>query len=147
MQAYRSGHNEAVLKTVWVKAHGGSNPSACAKNMGSPIWSSHIFCLPHLERDSRVGAVLRERNALPCETRTTLNSSAKDDVNNVGAGRAAKGENPSLCAKSPTRIIGRQPKPLSLRPYHLKVKFTAYLFDNPTSFLYNKIKVILCKQN
>ena len=29
-QAYRSGHNEAVLKTVWVKAHGGSNPSACA---------------------------------------------------------------------------------------------------------------------
>ena len=30
VQAYRSGHNEAVLKTVWVKAHGGSNPSACA---------------------------------------------------------------------------------------------------------------------
>ena len=30
MQVYRSGHNEAVLKTVWVKAHGGSNPSACA---------------------------------------------------------------------------------------------------------------------
>ena len=31
MQAYRSGHNEAVLKTVWGKPHGGSNPSACAK--------------------------------------------------------------------------------------------------------------------
>ena len=30
MQEYRSGHNEAVLKTVWVKAHGGSNPSSCA---------------------------------------------------------------------------------------------------------------------
>ena len=30
-QEYRSGHNEAVLKTVWVKAHGGSNPSSCAK--------------------------------------------------------------------------------------------------------------------
>ena len=30
MQAYRSGHNEAVLKTVWGKPHGGSNPSACA---------------------------------------------------------------------------------------------------------------------
>ena len=29
--AYRSGHNEAVLKTVWVQAHGGSNPSASAK--------------------------------------------------------------------------------------------------------------------
>ena len=31
MQEYRSGHNEAVLKTVWVKAHGGSNPSSCAR--------------------------------------------------------------------------------------------------------------------
>ena len=30
MEAYRSGHNEAVLKTVWVQAHGGSNPSASA---------------------------------------------------------------------------------------------------------------------
>ena len=29
-EAYRSGHNEAVLKTVWVQAHGGSNPSASA---------------------------------------------------------------------------------------------------------------------
>ena len=36
MQAYRSGHNEAVLKTVWVKAHGGSNPSACAKKWNKP---------------------------------------------------------------------------------------------------------------
>ena len=33
-EAYRSGHNEAVLKTVWVQAHGGSNPSASAsKNL------------------------------------------------------------------------------------------------------------------
>ena len=31
MEAYRSGHNEAVLKTVWVHAHGGSNPSASAR--------------------------------------------------------------------------------------------------------------------
>lgn len=29
-EVYRSGHNEAVLKTVWAKAHGGSNPSASA---------------------------------------------------------------------------------------------------------------------
>ena len=29
-QAYRSGHNEAVLKTVRGNSHGGSNPSACA---------------------------------------------------------------------------------------------------------------------
>ena len=33
LQEYRSGHNEAVLKTVWVQAHGGSNPSASAKKM------------------------------------------------------------------------------------------------------------------
>ena len=31
MEAYRSGHNEAVLKTVWGQPHGGSNPSASAK--------------------------------------------------------------------------------------------------------------------
>ena len=43
MQAYRSGHNEAVLKTVWVKAHGGSNPSACAKNMEMRFLISIFF--------------------------------------------------------------------------------------------------------
>ena len=31
VEDYRSGHNEAVLKTVWVQAHGGSNPSSSAK--------------------------------------------------------------------------------------------------------------------
>ncbi len=31
-EAYRSGHNEAVLKTVWRQRHGGSNPSASAKS-------------------------------------------------------------------------------------------------------------------
>ena len=32
-ERYRSGHNEAVLKTVWVKAHVGSNPTLSAKLM------------------------------------------------------------------------------------------------------------------
>ena len=31
MECYRSGHNEAVLKTVWAQVHGGSNPSHSAK--------------------------------------------------------------------------------------------------------------------
>jgi hypothetical protein len=31
MERYRSGHNEAVLKTVWVKARVGSNPTLSAK--------------------------------------------------------------------------------------------------------------------
>ena len=31
MESYRSGHNEAVLKTVWANAHVGSNPTLSAK--------------------------------------------------------------------------------------------------------------------
>ena len=30
-EGYRSGHNEAVLKTVWAHAHKGSNPFPSAK--------------------------------------------------------------------------------------------------------------------
>ena len=43
MEAYRSGHNEAVLKTVWVQAHGGSNPSASAKNADVAQVVEHIL--------------------------------------------------------------------------------------------------------
>ena len=32
MQRYRSGHNEAVLKTVCPKGHVGSNPTLCVRN-------------------------------------------------------------------------------------------------------------------
>ena len=46
-----------------------------------------------MRSDSRVGAVLREQNALPYGTRIKVILTAKDDVNNVGAGRAAKGAN------------------------------------------------------
>ena len=42
MEAYRSGHNEAVLKTVWVKAHGGSNPSSSATK--NPTNFVGFFC-------------------------------------------------------------------------------------------------------
>ena len=45
-----------------------------------------------------MGAVLREQNALPYEAWIMKNLTAKDDVDNVGAGRAAKGANPFLCA-------------------------------------------------
>ena len=30
MEMYRSGHNEAVLKTVWCNSHVGSNPTVSA---------------------------------------------------------------------------------------------------------------------
>ena len=52
-----------------------------------------------------MGAILREQNALPNGVWTGKNLSAKDDVDNVGAGRAAKGENPSACATNKKRRI------------------------------------------
>ena len=42
-----------------------------------------------------MGAVLREQNALPYGAGIIENLTAKDDVDNVGAGRAAKGAIPS----------------------------------------------------
>ena len=37
VEEYRSGHNEAVLKTVWGKPHGGSNPSSSATKSHNPF--------------------------------------------------------------------------------------------------------------
>ncbi len=37
VERYRSGHNEAVLKTVWAHAHVGSNPTLSAIHI---IWRS-----------------------------------------------------------------------------------------------------------
>ena len=52
-----------------------------------------------------MGAVLREQNALPYEAWIMKNLTAKDDVDNVGAGRAAKGANPvALFHKIPCKI-------------------------------------------
>ena len=50
-----------------------------------------------MKRDSRVGAVLREQNALPHRVCITIYSTAKDAIDNGGAGRAAKSANPSSC--------------------------------------------------
>ena len=44
-------------------------------------------------------AILRKQNALPYESWTMANPLAKDDVNNVGAGRAAKGGSPASSSK------------------------------------------------
>ena len=46
-----------------------------------------------------MGAVLREQNALPTRAKLTIKPTAKAAIDNCRAGRAAKGENPSLCAK------------------------------------------------
>ena len=46
-----------------------------------------------------MGAVFREKNALPYETLTIRSPMAKADVNNIGAGRAAKGASPASSSK------------------------------------------------
>ncbi len=51
-----------------------------------------------------MGAILREQNALPTQLSFTYNLAAKDAIDNGGAGRAAKGANPSLCAKKRTGL-------------------------------------------
>ena len=37
LEEYRSGHNEAVLKTVCPQGHGGSNPSSSAEKDKVPV--------------------------------------------------------------------------------------------------------------
>ena len=46
LEAYRSGHNEAVLKTVWEKSHRGSNPFASATTPNS--LPDHIESIPNI---------------------------------------------------------------------------------------------------
>ena len=58
----------AVLKTVETRVSGGSNPSLCAKTTGM-VFAIPVVFIPNIERDSRVGAVLREQNALPHKAR------------------------------------------------------------------------------
>ena len=63
-------------------------------------WWYGCFRFYGLRRGARVGAVLREQNALPYEAWIMKNLTAKDDVDNVGAGRAAKGANPVASTKN-----------------------------------------------
>lgn len=46
LEAYRSGHNEAVLKTVWEKSHRGSNPFASATT--PKLLPDHIEFTPNI---------------------------------------------------------------------------------------------------
>ena len=41
-EGYRSGHNEAVLKTVCLCGHVGSNPTPSAKKKDT-LWVSFLF--------------------------------------------------------------------------------------------------------
>ena len=46
-------------------------------------------------------------NALPCGARIKISLLAKDDVNNVGAGRAAKGANPVVRTKKSCDFVSK----------------------------------------
>ena len=72
-----------------------------------------LFCFGEYREPTRVegGAVLREQNALPYEERVTINLTAKDDIDNVGAGRAAKGATLVACSILSSNIYCNKPKP------------------------------------
>ena len=62
MERYRSGHNEAVLKTVWLNGHVGSNPTLSA-NFLSVGESRRFADLPKWWRGSPAKGVGRETGA------------------------------------------------------------------------------------
>ena len=64
MEEYRSGHNEAVLKTVWVKAHGGSNPSSSATKNPTNFVGFFVASEEEFLRNLRLRAALPP-NPLP----------------------------------------------------------------------------------
>ena len=55
------------------KLTAGSNPVLCAKQKRYAVRVLFLFGIPNFEQDLRVGAVLREQNALPCKTNRRTN--------------------------------------------------------------------------
>ena len=102
MEEYRSGHNEAVLKTVWVKAHGGSNPSSSANKTDKPF--ACPFCLMHYVRGIRTRALRKRHSASFLAAARRLLQSIKT----VDQGCFAKDKNESLFLrhKNPTNFVG-----------------------------------------
>ena len=105
-QEYRSGHNEAVLKTVWVKAHGGSNPSACATNKKTDFCSVFFVCTGITFRGGIRGwePFCESKTLCPIQFSFSIYLTAKDAIDNGGAGRAAKS---ALPGRSLARYSGR----------------------------------------
>ena len=64
----------------------------------APCFGVLFSYIPNFEEDLRVGAVLREQNALPNGAYITKYSTAKATIDNCRAGRDAKVANPLLCA-------------------------------------------------
>ena len=64
LEAYRSGHNEAVLKTVWVQAHRGSNPFASA-NAAMAQQVEHILGKDEVTGSNPVSSSIKKIQCLP----------------------------------------------------------------------------------
>ena len=78
-----------------------TRPSTSTTKIKSPH-RAFYFCMCYdLWWELRVGAVLREQNALPTPLSITIYLTAKDAINNGGAGRAAKS---ATLTTSTTRI-------------------------------------------
>ena len=70
MERYRRGHNEAVLKTVWVKAPVGSNPTFSAKKIQEGNHMKRIQILNHLQQNSSIiKPFITEVKGLVCDTK------------------------------------------------------------------------------
>ena len=54
LERYRSGHNEAVLKTVWGQLHKGSNPFLSAKHQRTRILMRVLFFYPRKTEKNQV---------------------------------------------------------------------------------------------
>ena len=76
------------------KLTAGSNPVLCANKKGNGFAVSFLFIYRFLEQDLRVGAILREQNALPKKVPFSSYLTTKTTIGNCRAGRAAKGANP-----------------------------------------------------
>ena len=63
MERYRSGHNEAVLKTVWLNGHVGSNPTLSANFFIGEHLARRFADLPKWWRGSPAKGVGRETGA------------------------------------------------------------------------------------
>ena len=57
MEGYRSGHNEAVLKTVWEQSHKGSNPFPSAIKETSFVYQGKRGFFLHFGQKSGFQAV------------------------------------------------------------------------------------------
>jgi hypothetical protein len=57
-EEYRSGHNGAVLKTVWVQAHVGSNPTSSATYAGLAQLVEHLTCNQGVEGSSPLAGTI-----------------------------------------------------------------------------------------